>query len=166
MLLCKKHMNLNWIIEVTKLWQLFWITVGIGHEPLSNVVILFTNQVQNWNVFVIFTWTRRRLPRTPEYSPFLRTSGSPRDHRRVDRNINSKESRRVLCQQEQGQRNCGKPPSHSRKMALTSCVLSGKQIICACAKGSSPLHVLCLPRDNNSADGLQPIREWHVLGGG
>ena len=32
-------------------------------------------------------------------------------------------------------------------MALTSCVLSGKQIICACAKGSSPLHVLCLPRD-------------------
>jgi hypothetical protein len=45
------------------------------------------------------------------------------------------------------------------KMALTSCVLSGKQIICACAKGSSPLHVLCLPRDNNSADGLQPIRE-------
>jgi hypothetical protein len=52
------------------------------------------------------------------------------------------------------------------KMALTSCVLSGKQIICACAKGSSPLHVLCLPRDDNSADGLQPIREWHVLGGG
>ena len=45
------------------------------------------------------------------------------------------------------------------KMALTSCVLSGKQIICACAKGSSPPHVLCLPRDDNSADGLQPIRE-------
>jgi hypothetical protein len=45
------------------------------------------------------------------------------------------------------------------KMALTSCVLSGKQIICACAKGSFPLHVLCLPRDDNSADGLQPIRE-------
>ena len=45
------------------------------------------------------------------------------------------------------------------KMALTSCVLSGKQIICACAKGNSPLHVLCLPRDDNSADGLQPIRE-------
>ena len=43
------------------------------------------------------------------------------------------------------------------KMALTSCVLSGKQIICACAKGSSPPHVLCLPRDDNSADGLQPI---------
>ena len=34
-------------------------------------------------------------------------------------------------------------------MALTSCVLSGKQIICACAKGSSPPHVLCLPRDDN-----------------
>jgi hypothetical protein len=45
------------------------------------------------------------------------------------------------------------------KMALTSCVLSGKQIICACAKGSSPPHVLCLPRDDNWADGLQPIRE-------
>ena len=45
------------------------------------------------------------------------------------------------------------------KMALTSCVLSGKQIICACAKGSSPPHVLCLPRADNSADGLQPIRE-------
>ena len=52
------------------------------------------------------------------------------------------------------------------KMALTSCVLSGKQIICACAKGSSPLHVLCLPCDDNSANGLQPIRERHVLGGG
>jgi hypothetical protein len=52
------------------------------------------------------------------------------------------------------------------KMALTSCVLSGKQIICACAKGSSPLHVHCLPRDDNSANGLQPIRERHVLGGG
>jgi hypothetical protein len=26
--------------------------------------------------------------------------------------------------------------------------------------------VLCVPRDDNSADGLQPIREWHVLGGG
>ena len=36
-------------------------------------------------------------------------------------------------------------------MALTSCVLSGKQIICACAKGSFPPHVLCLPRDDNSA---------------
>ena len=45
------------------------------------------------------------------------------------------------------------------KMALTSCVLSGKQIICACAKGSSPPHVLCLPHEDNSADGLQPIRE-------
>jgi hypothetical protein len=45
------------------------------------------------------------------------------------------------------------------KMALTSCVLSGKQIICACAKGSFPPHVLCVPRDDNSADGLQPIRE-------
>jgi hypothetical protein len=45
------------------------------------------------------------------------------------------------------------------KMALTSCVLSGKQIICACAKGSFPPHVLCLPRDDNSADGLQPIKE-------
>jgi hypothetical protein len=45
------------------------------------------------------------------------------------------------------------------KMTLTSCVLSGKQIICACAKGSFPLHVLCLPHDDNSANGLQPIRE-------
>jgi hypothetical protein len=32
--------------------------------------------------------------------------------------------------------------------------------------GSSPPHVLCLPRDDSSADGLQPIRERHVLGGG
>ena len=32
-------------------------------------------------------------------------------------------------------------------------------------RGSFPLHVLCLPRDN-SADGLQPIRERHVRGGG
>jgi hypothetical protein len=52
------------------------------------------------------------------------------------------------------------------KMVLTSCVLSGKQIICACAKGNSPFHVLCLSHDDNSADGLQPIRERHVLGGG
>jgi hypothetical protein len=52
-----------------------------------------------------------------------------------------------------------RPHIRHYKMALTSCVLSGKQIICACAKGSSPLHVLCLPRDDNSADGLQPIRE-------
>ena len=59
-----------------------------------------------------------------------------------------------------------RPHIRRYKMALTSCVLSGKQIICACAKDSSPLHVLCLPRDDNSADGLQPIREWHVLGGG
>jgi hypothetical protein len=51
-------------------------------------------------------------------------------------------------------------------MALTSCVLSGKQIICACAKGILWLLVLCLPRDVNSADGLQPIREWHVRGEG
>jgi hypothetical protein len=52
-----------------------------------------------------------------------------------------------------------RPHIRRYKMALTSCVLSGKQIICACAKGSSPPHVLCLPRDDNSADGLQPIRE-------
>jgi hypothetical protein len=52
------------------------------------------------------------------------------------------------------------------KMALASCVLSGKQIICTCAKGSSSLHVLCLPRDDNSANGLQPIRERHVPGRG
>jgi hypothetical protein len=59
-----------------------------------------------------------------------------------------------------------RPHIRRYKMALTSCVLSGKQIICACAKGSSPLHVLCLPRDDNWANGLQPIREQHVLGGG
>jgi hypothetical protein len=52
-----------------------------------------------------------------------------------------------------------RPHIRRYKMALTSCVLSGKQIIWACAKGSSPLHVLCLPHDDNSADGLQPIRE-------
>jgi hypothetical protein len=52
------------------------------------------------------------------------------------------------------------------KMALTSCVLSGKQIICACAKGILWLLVLCFPRDVNSADGLQPIKEWHVRGEG
>jgi hypothetical protein len=52
-----------------------------------------------------------------------------------------------------------RPHIRSCKMVLTSCVLSGKQIICACAKGSSPLHVLCLPCEDNSADGLQPIRE-------
>jgi hypothetical protein len=52
-----------------------------------------------------------------------------------------------------------RPHIHRCKMALTSCVLSGKKIICTCAKGSSPLHVLCLPLDDNSADGLQPIRE-------
>jgi hypothetical protein len=57
-----------------------------------------------------------------------------------------------------------RPHIRCYKMALTSCVLSGKQIICACAKGSSPLHVLCLPRDDNSANGLQTIRERHVLG--
>ena len=59
-----------------------------------------------------------------------------------------------------------RPHIHRYKMALTSCVLNGKQIICTCAKGSSPLHVLCLPHDDNSANGLQPIRERHVLGGG
>ena len=59
-----------------------------------------------------------------------------------------------------------RPHIRCYKMALTSCVLNGKQIICACAKGNSPLHVLCLPRDYNSANGLQPIREQHVLGGG
>uniref|UniRef100_A0A8C6I3V2 Dolichyl-diphosphooligosaccharide-protein glycosyltransferase subunit TMEM258 n=1 Tax=Mus spicilegus TaxID=10103 RepID=A0A8C6I3V2_MUSSI len=49
---------------------------------------------------------------------------------------------------------CGKPPPHSPLQdGADSCVLSGKQIICACAKGSSPLHVLCLPRDDNSAMG-------------
>jgi hypothetical protein len=52
-----------------------------------------------------------------------------------------------------------RPHIRRYKMALTSCVLSGKQIICACAKGSSPLHVFCLPHDDNSADWLQPIRE-------
>jgi hypothetical protein len=49
---------------------------------------------------------------------------------------------------------CGKPPPHSPLQdGADSCVLSGKQIICACAKGSSPPHVLCLPRDYNSAMG-------------
>jgi hypothetical protein len=57
------------------------------------------------------------------------------------------------------------PHVHRYKMALISCVLSSKQIICACARGSSSLHVLCLPRVDNSANGLQPIRERHVLGG-
>jgi hypothetical protein len=33
-------------------------------------------------------------------------------------------------------------------------------------RGSFPLHVLCLPCDDNSVDGLQPIREQHVRGGG
>jgi hypothetical protein len=59
-----------------------------------------------------------------------------------------------------------RPHIRHYKMVLTSCVLNGKQIICACAKGSSSLHVLCLPRDDNSSNGLQPIRERHVLGGG
>jgi hypothetical protein len=59
-----------------------------------------------------------------------------------------------------------RPHIRRYKMALTSCVLCGKQIICACAKGILWLLVLCLPRDVNSADGLQPIREWHVRGEG
>jgi hypothetical protein len=59
-----------------------------------------------------------------------------------------------------------RPHIRRYKMALTSCVLSGKQIICACAKGILWLLVLCLPRDVNSADGLQPIKEWHVRGEG
>jgi hypothetical protein len=46
-----------------------------------------------------------------------------------------------------------RPHIRRHKMALTSCVLSGKQIICACAKGILPLHVLCLSRDVNSAMG-------------
>jgi hypothetical protein len=37
-----------------------------------------------------------------------------------------------------------RPHIRRHKMALTSCVLSGKQIICACAKSNFPLHVLCL----------------------
>jgi hypothetical protein len=62
---------------------------------------------------------------------------------------------------------CWEPHPHSPLQdGADSCVLSGKQIICACAEGGSSLHVLCLPRDVNSADGLQPIREWHVLGEG
>jgi hypothetical protein len=65
------------------------------------------------------------------------------------------------------ERSVGSRPHIRRyKMALTSCVLNGKQIICACAKGSSSLHVLCLPGDDNLANGLQPIRERHILGGG
>jgi hypothetical protein len=55
---------------------------------------------------------------------------------------------------------CWEPRPHSPLQdGADSCVLSGKQIICAYAEGGSPLHVLCLPRDVNSADGLQPIRE-------
>jgi hypothetical protein len=55
---------------------------------------------------------------------------------------------------------CWEPRPHSPLQdGADSCVLSGKQIICACAEGGSSLHVLCLPRDVNSADGLQPIRE-------
>jgi hypothetical protein len=45
------------------------------------------------------------------------------------------------------------PHIRRHKMALTSCVLSGKQIICACAKSNFPLHVLCLSRDVNLAMG-------------
>jgi hypothetical protein len=60
-----------------------------------------------------------------------------------------------------GQRaECWEPRPHSPLQdGADSCVLSGKQIICAYAEGGSLLHVLCLPRDVNSADGLQPIRE-------
>ena len=55
---------------------------------------------------------------------------------------------------------CWEPRPHSPLQdGADSCVLSGKQIICAYAEGGSLLHVLCLPRDVNSADGLQPIRE-------
>jgi hypothetical protein len=62
---------------------------------------------------------------------------------------------------------CWEPRPHSPLQdGADSCVLSGKQIICACAKGILWLLVLCLPRDVNSADGLQPIREWHVRGEG
>jgi hypothetical protein len=50
-----------------------------------------------------------------------------------------------------------RPHIRHYKMALTSCVLSGKQIICACAKGSSLLHVLCLPRDNKLAAANQGV---------
>jgi hypothetical protein len=51
-------------------------------------------------------------------------------------------------------RKCGKPRPHSPLQdGADSCVLSGKQIICACAKGSSSPHVLCLPHDDNSAMG-------------
>jgi hypothetical protein len=46
-----------------------------------------------------------RPPRALEYSPHRRTSKSPGDHWWVERNISSKKSWRVLCQQEQGQRN-------------------------------------------------------------
>jgi hypothetical protein len=52
-----------------------------------------------------------------------------------------------------------RPHIRHHKMALTSCVLSGKQIICACAKGILRLLVLCLSRERQLGHGLQPIRE-------
>jgi hypothetical protein len=52
-----------------------------------------------------------------------------------------------------------RPHIRRHKMALTSCVLSGKQIICACAKGILRLLVLCLSRERQLGHGLQPIRE-------
>jgi hypothetical protein len=52
-----------------------------------------------------------------------------------------------------------RPHIRRYKMALTSCVLSGKQIICACAKGILRLLVLCLSRERQLGHGLQPIRE-------
>jgi hypothetical protein len=47
--------------------------------------------------------------RAPECSPYRRPSGSPEDHGWVEHNISSKESKRVLCWQEQGQRNPALP---------------------------------------------------------
>jgi hypothetical protein len=52
-----------------------------------------------------------------------------------------------------------RPHIRRYKMALTSCVLSGKQIICACVKGILRLLVLCLSRERQLGHGLQPIRE-------
>jgi hypothetical protein len=57
-----------------------------------------------------------------------------------------------------------RPHIRRHKMALTSCVLSGKQIICAWAKGILWLLVLYLSRERQLGHGLQPIREWCVLG--
>jgi hypothetical protein len=59
------------------------------------------------------TWTQRRIPQSPEDSPCCRSPSTPKILGSLESGMQHLFQRRVLCQQEQGQRNPAQPEAGS-----------------------------------------------------